>query len=130
MGTEKGDYTVNKQPKDWTLEEAKKHCESHGCENCPFWKDGDPFYCKLKVCLPKGWDLSEESKLTPKELEICHVLGATVATRPNVTNSIVDLWRDKPDGTEGKEKVASVSCELFPSIRRGDCVEIPERMTE
>lgn len=70
-------------------------------------------------------------RLTEKELAICKAVGAKWVSRDKGV-LVVELWRERPEMEGGVTKptfvadtdcwVADVDCNLFPSVKPGDCI--------
>lgn len=77
-------------------------------------------------------------RLSDKEIEICKMLGAKWICRNDSSSSLVMLFKSKPEEDSQTEKgvkkrfynlpdeeyIASMSSEIFPSVKQGDCISI------
>ena len=70
-------------------------------------------------------------RLTEPELAICKAVGAKWVSRDGNSVNRVELWTARPEqsgncicaGTED-EFIARFNCTLFPSVNKGDCIEV------
>lgn len=130
---------MSKPLKDWTFGEVIELCQSMDhCWNCTF-HSGQTF-CRVADMLrgksrPMEWNLAEPSLLTEPELAICRAIGARWVTKEKCSGSSAYLWDIRPTGKNGKyidltktsgAFIAILSGGLFPSVRPGDCVEVPD----
>ena len=72
-------------------------------------------------------------RLTDAEIAIMRAVGAKWVSWDTEGNVRVDLWDVKPFKAfneiyvaQGVDPIARVKVELFPSVKPGDCVEVPE----
>lgn len=75
-------------------------------------------------------------KLTKREREICRVIGATWVSRNEPNPYIADfvtLWENKPNFSSNSFTgflLASVTSNLFPSLKAGECISVEEQINE
>lgn len=130
---------MGKPLKDWTLEDTKNICNARAsryqadpCQNCPLVN----VICKGRVDesanIPGYWNLDEPRQLTVPELVICRATGAAWVTMDKGGGSYVSLWLARPTMTEvglwtsDIQSLGLVHRAKFPSVRPGDCVEVPD----
>ncbi len=121
---------------EWTLGEAQAFCKKRTesqdweglgaeCEGCPL-----NVVCAITA---SEWDLKEAPRLTEPEIAIMRAVGAKwVSFDTNSIDEIVILWWNKPDKDGNGDfsspisVLATVTAELFPSVKPGDCIGLEE----
>ena len=119
-----------KHVRDWTLQEAEQECSNRqgNCSGCPLRRDGGA--CRLRY-VPRRWDLSNTSDLTPDEISVLRFLlqrGVRYLEYPTHAD-VLRLWDDEPEG-DRMRAFGLLVAELFPSIRPGTSAWIEELMKD
>jgi len=104
--------------KDWTLGELQEYCTRHGtgCGGCPFYDDG---VCRLYDASPEAWDLTDPPRFTPEEVVRAQAL--------KLFEPLIDALRADEAFVYALSEgivVLHTTCDLFPSIKPGETVEI------
>lgn len=129
---------MSKPLKDLTLEDAKNICnaaalryQADPCPNCPLVNVICRGIVDESANIPGYWNLDEPHRLTEPELAICRATGAAWVTMDKGGCAYVSLWMVRPTmtgvglWTSDIQSLGLMHRDKFPSVRPGDCVEVP-----
>lgn len=131
------DETMNEKTekplKDWTLGEVKEFCLQRTNNEKSDSKDSC-FECRFNnICSvwPGRWELKENRRLTPEELEICKAVGAKWVSRDSESDGFVYCHTggkvERINGvTVGEVVLCGIDRSLFPSVKPGDLICVKE----
>lgn len=110
---------MNKPLKDWTLGEVKKLCYDLGerCDGCPLTSSD---FCEMDK-QPRDWNLSENIYWTEQEVERAKAIRLLFPEAKTL-----DKWELSVMVLNGKDVVATLYTDSFPSILPGETVTLDE----
>lgn len=117
---------MDKPLKDWTLGEMREHCKETTCEKC-FVYDLYGGECNLADSAPSDWGLIDLPRWSQEDIEDAkaikrlrpHTLRITV--NRNVIEAAVTTFDNRGGGT-----MVWCHCDVFPSLKTGECVDLQE----